>query len=177
MSKKTFKWVLLCAFVTGLVHAQQNDRENTKHPREATDRGNWVARRVVSKEFMDKVGIQGDQAKKIKADLDAIDRQSFKLTEEIAKAAAQQAEIAKKVLSEPGANVDEIMKIIERIGAFRTEQAKLATRRLVVIRDNLTAEQREKASAILDEEQRKMREARVRNGDGPQKKQEAAKAN
>jgi len=177
MNKKTLKWVFLCALVTGFVHAQQNDRENTKRPREATDRGNWVARRVVSKEFMDKVGIQGDQAKKIKADLDAIDKQSSKLNEEIAKAAAQQAEIAKKVLSEPGANVDEIMKIIERIGALRTEQAKLATRRLVVIRDNLTAEQREKASAILDEEQKKMREERMRNGGVPQKKPEAAKDN
>ena len=53
--------------------------------------------------------------------------------------------------------------IIERIGTYRTEQAKLATRRLVVIRDNLTAAQREKATAILDEEQKKRREERERN--------------
>ena len=56
-----------------------------------------------------------------------------------------------------------------------TEQAKLATKRLVVIRDNLTPEQREKASAILDEEHKKLREEHARNGGAaPQKKTEAA---
>ena len=175
MITKTGKWVLFCAFVAVAAGAQQSDRDATHRQRAPSVSGNWVAKRVVSKEFMEKVGIQGEQAKKIKADLDAIDKQSSKLNEEIAKAAAQQAEIAKKVLSEPGANVDEIMKIIERIGAYRTEQAKLATRRLVVIRDNLNAEQREKASAILNEDQKKWRDARESNTSTPQNKPAEAK--
>lgn len=45
-----------------------------------------------------------------------LDAKASKLEEEINKAALEQAEIAKKVLSEPGASADEIMKIIERIG-------------------------------------------------------------
>ena len=123
-------------------------------------RGNWVAKRVLSKDFMEKVGIQGEQAAKIKAALDALDKQSAKLDEQIQHEATRQAEIAKHVLTEPGASVDEIMTIIARIGTYRTEQAKLAIQRLVVIRDNLTAEQREKASAILNEEVKKGKEER-----------------
>jgi len=163
MFTKASQLIVLCLLVAFAATGQQNDRETARRQRNTLNRGNWVAKRVMSKEFMEKVGIQGEQATKIKAALDSLDKQSSKIDEEIEQAATQQAEIAKKVLSEPGANVDEIMKIIERIGTCRTEQAKLATRRLVVIRDNLTAEQREKASAILNEEQKKGREERERN--------------
>ena len=163
MFTKAAQLTLVCVLAAFAARGQQNDRENAHRQRTTITRGNWVAKRVMSKEFMEKVGIQGEQAKKLKVDLDALDKQESKLDEDITKAAAQQADIAKKVLSEPGANVDEIMKIIERIGTYRTEQAKLATRRLVVIRDNLTAAQREKATAILDEEQKKRREERERN--------------
>lgn len=163
MVTTTTKWIILCFFCAGATFAQQNEHENARRQRATLNRGNWVAKRVMSKDFMDKVGIEGEQAKKIKEALDALDKQSTKLDGEIEQAAAQQGEIAKKVLSEPGANVDEIMKIIELIGTKRTEQAKLATRRLVVMRDNLTAEQREKASAILNEDQKKWREEHERN--------------
>jgi len=119
-----------------------------------------MAKRVMSKDFMEKVGLSDDQARKLKEELEAIDKQSTAYDQEIKKAAAQQAEIAKKVLSEPGADVDGMMTLIEKIGAWRTEQAKLATRRLVVIRDNLTPEQREKAVSILTADQKKWREER-----------------
>jgi hypothetical protein len=164
MVTTTTKWLIFCLLCAGSAFAQPNEHENARRQqRTALNRGNWIAKRVMSKDFMDKVGIEGEQAKKIKEALDALDKQSTQLDEEIEQAAAQQGEIAKKVLSEPGANVDEIMKIIERIGNKRTEQAKLATQRLVVMRDNLTAQQREKASAILNEDQKKWREERERN--------------
>lgn len=148
--------VLTVSFACG----QQVEKENNRRPRAGAGltHANWIANRIASKEFLEKVGIQGEQAAKLKASMEAIDKQSAKLNEQIKIAAGQQAQIAKKVLAEPGANVGEIMAIIEKIGKMRTEQAKLATQRLVVIRDNLTAEQREKASALLSEEQKKWRE-------------------
>lgn len=151
---------ILLMTVAAVSGQPQNERELPRLSR-SLNHGNWVGKRVLSKEFMEKVGIQGEQAAKLKADLEAIDVKALKLDEEINQAAVEQAEIAKKVLAEPGASADEIMKIIERIGQYRTDQAKLATQRLVVIRDSLTAEQRQKASEILNAESKKRLEERA----------------
>lgn len=152
--------ILIGICLSATVLAEQTQRDATHRQRTISTRGNWMAKRVMSKDFMEKVGLSDDQARKLKEELEAIDKQSTAYDQEIKKAAAQQAEIAKKVLSEPGADVDGMMTLIEKIGAWRTEQAKLATRRLVVIRDNLTPEQREKAVSILTADQKKWREER-----------------
>ena len=117
--------------------------------------GNWVGRHITNKEFLDKVGIGEEQGKKIKDEMEKIDTRLKELDAEISQAAIQQAEIAKKVLSEPGASIDEVMKIIERIGQLRTDQAKLSTQILVVVRDNLTDEQRKKAQELIAAEGQK----------------------
>jgi Spy/CpxP family protein refolding chaperone len=123
--------------------------------------GNWVGKRVLTKEFMEQVGIGEEQAKKLKEELDKLDARSGKLEEEINTAALEQAEIAKKVLAEPGANTDEVMKKIEHIGKLRTEQAKLTTLVLVAIRDNLTEEQRKKANELITAEGKKRMQERM----------------
>lgn len=159
MINKYAQWTMAAVLLATVVCGQQTERENNRRQRMGgVAKENWIANRVASKDFLNKVGIQGEQAEKLKASMESIDKQSAKLNEQIKVAAAKQAQIAKKVLAEPGASVDEIMKVIDEIGKLRTEQAKLATQRLVVIRDNLTAEQREKASTLLSEEQKKWRE-------------------
>ncbi len=125
--------------------------------------GNWVGKRVLTKDFMDQVGIGEEQAKKLKEELDNIDSRSSKLEEEINKAALEQATIAKEVLAQPGASIDGIMEKIEQIGKLRTEQAKLTTLVLVAIRDNLTEEQRKKANELIaDEGKKRMKERMLR---------------
>jgi hypothetical protein len=157
--------ILLFVSLTGLgAVGQQNEHEQFRKGRTAMGgRGNWLGRRIVSQEFMDKVGIQGEQATKLKAELDALEQQSQKLEADIEKAALEQAEVAKRVLAEPGADGDELMKQVERIGKLRTEQAKLATKRLIVFRDNLTSVQREKVLALQNDEQKRWREEREKN--------------
>ena len=125
--------------------------------------GNWVGKQVMNPEFMEKVDIQAEQAQKLKAEIDKIETRLKALDEEINKAALQQADIARKVLAEPGTSAEEIMKLIERIGAMRTEQAKLSTQILMVIRDNLTEEQRKKAHELITAEgQRRFKERLAR---------------
>ena len=112
---------------------------------------------------MEQVGIQGEQAKKLKADLEALETDMRAIDVTINQTALEQAEVAKRVLSEPGAKVDEIMQIIERIGKLRTDQAKLSTRMLVAIRDSLTTEQLEKANTLISAEgQKRMQERAAR---------------
>ena len=162
MNSRMIALVMIC-FALGAFGQEQNKRQEPLRQSRTLNYGNWVGKRVMMPDFMAQVGIQGEQAKKLKEALDAIDVQLKTLDETINQTALQQAEVAKKVLSEPGASVDEIMSIIERIGKLRTEQAKLSTQMLVVIRDSLTAEQREKANALIAAEgQKRMKERAAR---------------
>jgi Spy/CpxP family protein refolding chaperone len=152
--------LIVAVLAAATVFGQANEQEGARKARAAFGRGNWVGKRIMTPEFLEKIGVKGEQAAKLKAQSDEIEKQSQKVEEEITKAAMEQAEIAKKVLAEPGASTDEMMALIEKIGKLRTEQAKLATQRLIIMRDNLTPEQRQKASAALNEEQKKWREER-----------------
>ena len=148
--------VLMIAAVSAFGQRPDNNA-NRERPmvNRSLNYGNWVGKHITDKAFMDKVGIADEQAKKIKEEMDKIDTRLKELDVTINRAAMQQAEIAKKVLAEPGASIDEIMKIIEHIGQLRTEQAKLSTQILVVVRDNLTDEQRKKAQELIAAEGQK----------------------
>jgi Spy/CpxP family protein refolding chaperone len=161
MGKYPLGMVAALALTALVTWGQQIDHDQMRKNRAAMmGRGNWLSRHISSQEFMDKVGIQGEQAAKLKTALDALDKQAQTLEEEIGKAALEQAEVAKKVLTEPGASDEDLMKHVERIGKLRTEQAKLATKRLIVFRDHLTPEQRQKVAAVLNDEQKRWRDER-----------------
>ena len=161
--------IALTAATAVAVFAQQPDNNNANRDRPDRMRmarpmnyGNWVGRQVMEKEFMEKVGIKDEQAAKLKEEIEKIEARRKTTEETIDQLAAQQAEIAKKVLAEPGADIEEVMKLIERIGQLRTEQAKLSTQTLVVIRDTLTEEQRKKTQELIAAEgQRRAQERGV----------------
>ena len=132
-------------------------------PARSMNYGNWVGRRVMTKEFIDKVGITGEQSAKLKTSMEGIEKKLKELESEISKLSVEQARLAKKILNEPGADAAEIMGIIEKIGSLRTAQAKANTQILINIRDTLTEDQRKTASTIIAEEgRRRMRERRAR---------------
>ncbi len=126
--------------------------------------GFWLERKVTNPEYMQKVGITDEQAKKLRAAWKTIEEQSQKVEEDIHVLARQQAELAKKVLSAEGSDTQELMAQIEKIGKLRIEQAKLAMQRVILIRDHLTPAQRTKLSALLEEDQIKWRAAREESG-------------
>lgn len=162
--KSTSVGAVLILFA-GIVFGQRpNERaEMPQRPSRSINYGNWVGRRVLTKEVMDEVGIKGEQAEKLKTALEELEQQLKNLDETINQAALEQAEIAKKVLEEKGAKIDEVLAIIEKIGKLRTEQAKLSTQMLVVIRDHLTDEQRKKVNEMIASEgRRRMQERNLR---------------
>lgn len=172
----TFRTIVV--FTVGLVciacgQTKFNPKETQRVSR-SLNYGNWVGRRVLSPQIMKQVGLSDEQAQTLREKLDVLEAQSRDLDKTINQAALQQAEIAKRVLIQPGASVDEIMDIIEKIGKLRTEQAKLSTQMLVVIRDNLTDEQRVKMNEVIVAEGKKRikeraarREHEERNGNMP----------
>lgn len=126
--------------------------------------GFWLERKVTNPEYMQKVGVTDEQAKKLKVAWKKIEEQSQKVEEDIHLLAREQAELAKKVLSAEGSDTKELMAQIEKIGKLRIEQAKLAMQRVILIRDHLTPEQRTKLNAMLEEDQIKWRAARDETG-------------
>lgn len=122
--------------------------------------GFWLERKITNPEFMRRVGITEEQAEKIRAAWKKIEGQHLKLEENIRQLARQQAELVKKALAEEGSEMTDVMDVIEKIGNLRVEQAKLAMKRVVVIRDHLTPDQRKNLIKILEEDQKKWRAAR-----------------
>lgn len=167
--------VLAAGTVTGQERGAPGGQQ--ARPMRSMNYGNWVGRRVMSAEFIDKVGITEEQVAKLKASMEEVEKKQKGLEAEINKLSIAQAQLAKKILNEPGADAAEIMAIIEKIGQLRTEQAKTNTRILINIRDTLTEEQRKTASETIAEEgrkrmqerqQRRQREEREpRRGPGP----------
>lgn len=152
------KSIVVAAVVTaadGFCQERRGTGGQPARPMRAINYGNWVGRRVMTKEFIEKAGINEEQAAALKAATEEIEKRQKALDEEIKALSIEQARIAKKILNEPGAEADEIMAIIEKIGKLRTEQAKANTRILLKIRDTLTEEQRKKVSETIAEEGRR----------------------
>ena len=126
--------------------------------------GFWLERKITNPEYMHKIGISDEQAKKLKISWKHFEEQNQKLEEEIHVLARQQAELAKKILSQPGSDIKDLMALVEKIGMLRIEQAKQAMQRVILVRDQLTHEQRTKLSALLEEDQKRWRSIREESG-------------
>ena len=122
--------------------------------------GFWLERKVTNPEFMNKIGISEEQASKLKEAWKLIEEETCKIEDEIRLLARQQAEHVKKALAEEGSDTSAIMEVIEKIGKLRIDQAKLAMKRVIVIRDYLTPEQRKMVRKIIEEDQQKWRAGR-----------------
>jgi Spy/CpxP family protein refolding chaperone len=122
--------------------------------------GFWLERKVTNPEFMKQVGITDEQATKLREAWKLIEDESTKLEEEIHQLARQQAEHLKKALSEEGSDTSAVMDVVEKIGKIRIEQAKLAMKRVILIRDHLTPEQRKLLGKTIEDDQKKWRAAR-----------------
>jgi Spy/CpxP family protein refolding chaperone len=122
--------------------------------------GFWLERKVTNPEFMKKIGITEEQATKLKESWKLIEAESSNIEEEIRLLARQQAEHVKKALAEEGSDTTAIMDVIEKIGKLRIDQAKLAMKRVILIRDHLTPEQRKLLNKVVEEDQQKWRAGR-----------------
>ena len=122
--------------------------------------GNWVSRFLVQDENLDKLGIEGDQRKKLVAELGEIGDKLKELQKKIDEAGLEQGKLMREAMETPGADMSAVYAKVKEIGAMRTEQSLLATRIFAVMRDNLTKEQHEKVREFVRTEGRQRIEAR-----------------
>jgi len=122
---------------------------------------NFIERYVLSPEFRAEHRVTDAQAKKIKTELDALEKEVIRLETEVAGLARQQADAVRRLMDAPAVSEKELFTLIEKICNDRMAQAKIAMKRLVVIRNNLTPEQRKHAMNKLVEEYERRQQERM----------------
>ncbi len=99
-----------------------------------------------------------EQKAALKKGAQAMDERQAAVSEALRVAALEQAALAAKVMADKQASTNELMALVEKVGALRTEQAKIQTEKLLVIRDTLTAEQIRAAGELATKRMEQMRE-------------------
>ena len=172
--------VIVAALATVCVLAQDRPRRGGKHQRGERAamgerpmrgpgpmmQGAWVPRMLSSKASMEKIGVTDEAlSTKLLAELKPLKEQGDMLEKKLHEVSREQFRMMQGLLRDKGADPKAVMEKIDEVAKLRAEQGSLSVRALVVLRDNLSPEQLEKARALIMERGRER--GRMRRGMGP----------
>ena len=171
--------VIVAALATVCVLAQDKPRRGGKHRGErpaAGERqmhgpmmhaaGAWVPRMLADKASLEKIGVtDGAICTKLLAELKPLKEQGDVLEKKIREISREQAQLMRGLLKDKSSDPKAAMDKIDEVAKLRAEQGRLSVRALVVLRDNLSSEQLEKAREFILERGRER--GRMRQGMGP----------
>ena len=172
--------VIVAVLATVCVLAQDRPRRGGKHQRGERSamgerpmhgpgpmmQGAWVPRMLSNKASLEKIGVT-DVAlcTKLLAELKPLKEQGEMLEKKLHEVSREQFRMMQGLLKDKGADSTAVMDKIDEVAKLRAEQGRLSVRALVVLRDNLSPEQLEKARAFIMERGRDR--GRMRHGMGP----------
>ena len=116
-----------------------------------------IDRLLANPKFVAELGLTDETVNKLHDEMKGVQDKSIDLDAQIRKLALEQAEQVNRFLQSAEAGTNGLMKVVEEIGRQRTEQAKLAIQRLIVLRKYLTPEQIRKARELVRERMQKER--------------------
>ena len=171
--------VIVAALATVCVLAQDKPRRGGKHRGErpaAGERqmhgpmmhaaGAWVPRMLADKASLEKIGVtDGALCTKLLAELKPLKEQGDVLEKKIREISREQAQLMRGLLKDKASDPKTAMDKIDEVAKLRAEQGRLSVRALVVLRDNLSSDQLEKAREFILERGRER--GRMRQGMGP----------
>ena len=171
--------VIVAALATVCVLAQDKPRRGGKHRGErpaAGERqmhgpmmhaaGAWVPRMLADKASLEKIGVTDEAlGTKILAELKPLREQGDVLEKKIREISREQAQLMRGLLKDKASDPKAAMDKIDEVAKLRAEQGRLSVRAIVVLRDNLSPEQLEKAREFILERGRER--GRMRQGMGP----------
>ena len=172
--------VIVAALATVCVLAQDRPRRGGKHQRGERAamgerpmhgpgpmmQGAWVPRMLSSKASLEKIGVADEAlSTKLLAELKPLKVQGDMLEKKLHEVSREQFRMMQGLLRDKGADSKAVMEKIDEVAKLRAEQGRLSVRALVVLRDNLSPEQLEKARAFIMERGRER--GRMRHGMGP----------
>lgn len=128
--------------------------------------GAWVPLMLSTKASLEKLGVTDEaQSNKIIAELKPLKEQGEVLEKKIRELSREQFQQMRGLLKDKGADPKAVLDKIDEVAKLRAEQGRISVRAIVVLRDNLTPEQLEKACSIIKERGRER--GRMRHGMGP----------
>lgn len=129
--------------------------------------GSPIFVRMLSKpEFLKELGIPEETAKKIIDSLGEIDERSKELLKEREEKMKKRTELVAGLMSDRAKTPEEARKAVADYSEVMTKLGELHIERMLVIRDNLTDEQINKASELVKANARKYREEMIRRRTG-----------
>jgi Spy/CpxP family protein refolding chaperone len=122
-----------------------------------------LSRMIGSGRAAEELGIGPEQAQKLRAGMQQIQEEEIDLQAEMQKLSLRQADLMASLLADRSLDAKEIMALVDEIGALKTRLAKMPVKRMLFLRDNLTADQIRKAHEMMKERAGRWR---GREGDG-----------
>ena len=112
--------------------------------------GMWVTRMLSSKNGLERLGIEDSELRdKIIAAITPIKEEGDNLEQKIRAIAREQAELTRGLFEDKTRDPKPVMEKIGEIARLRAKQGKLSVRAMLVLRDNLSPEQLEKAKKMI----------------------------
>lgn len=178
---KRIGMVIVAVLATACVLAQEKPRRGRggAHPRgerpPAAERppagpmmhmaGAWVPRMLATKGNLAKIGVTDEAlVAKLLGELKPLREQGDQLEQKVRENARAYAQLMRTLLMDKGSDPQAAMAKNDEVAKLRAEQGRLSVKALLVLRDNLSPEQLEKARAYILERGRER--GRIRRG-GP----------
>lgn len=165
--------IALAAIASSGVFAQDKAETTPERPNGARmaqrsmmgGQGPWLVRMFTKKENFEKLGIS-DKAKadKLFADLGRIKEDGNAMEKKIREISREQAELMRKLFTDEASDSKDVMAKIDEVAKLRADQARLSVKTILLLRENLTAEQMHNARSMIME-RGKMRRS-MRKGAG-----------
>jgi hypothetical protein len=128
--------------------------------------GAWVPRMLSNKANLEKIGVTDDAlCTKLMAEFKPLKEQGDVLEKKIREVSFEQYKMMQGLFNDKGSDPKAVMDKVDEVAKLRAEQGRLSVRALVVLRDNLSPEQLEKARALVLERGRER--GRMRHGMRP----------
>jgi len=146
---------LMATMVALAGSAQQNPVCRGENAGGKNDAGQRVPHLLLRPGVAESVGVTPATLKTIREGLAELGREQAAASEALRTQTRAHSELAAKVLTEPKADTAALARQIEEIGQLRTTLALVNLRKLVLLRDNLTAEQLESLNRRAREQEKK----------------------
>ncbi len=143
------------------VQAADQWRRARMQPR-GMNRESILFRMLMDEGFVGQIGLTPDKAAGLRDGMRKVQETETGLQEELNKLLLRQADVMAGLMNDREKKDDEAMKLVYEIGALRTEIAKLAIARILILREFMSDDQIAKARDAMRERFERMRQSRER---------------